>query len=265
MSLSSLHAEDQFRQPERPSAPPRQPARFSAARERAHWTRGQITLAIALWVLGALVLAALSVFAHRSAEFPGDVGLAEWIQQLHQPVAVRVINFASDANWPLPAGIIAIVIIIALAVARQVRAALCAAISGFGADAANVTLNGIVARPRPNNVHIHAVAHLGLHSFPSGHVTHVIAFYGFLFFLSLLAGREHPTWRPWLLAVRAICLYFILFIGPSRVLEGEHWPSDVVASYLLGTLVLALAIAIFHLLGYGWDHYRASHPRLARS
>lgn len=215
-------------------------------------------------MLGAALLAVVSVFAHRDSVFPGDVGLTEWVQQLQQPALVRLVNVSSDLNWPLPAGIIAIAVILALAILRQIRAAFCAALSGFGADALNVTLNGAVARPRPNNVHIHAIAHLGLHSYPSGHVTHVIAFYGFLIFLTLLAGRAHPTWRPWLLLPQAICLYFIIFIGPSRLLEGEHWPSDVLASYLLGALILAAAIAIYHLLGYAWDHYRANHPRVAR-
>lgn len=232
------------------------PARSTRADTR--WNPRQVAIAVALWLLGAAALVVLSVFAHRYAEFPGDVGLTEWVQQLHQPVAVRVINVASDLNWPLPAGIIAIAVILALAVLRQFRAAICAAISGFGADAANVTLNGAVARPRPNNVHIHAVAHLGLHSYPSGHVTHVIAFYGFLFFLTLRAESAHPRWRPWLLAARAICLYFIIFIGPSRLLEGEHWPSDVLASYLLGALILTIAVALYYLLGRGWERFRAS-------
>jgi len=266
MSSPSFPEYDEPRAPERSGVPHRQPAQSASAREeRELWTPRRIALASALWVLGAVVLAVLAVLAHSHSIFPGDVGLTEWIQQLHQPALVRFINFASDANWPLPAGVTAIAVILALALLRQIRAAICAAISGFGADALNVTLNGLVARPRPNNVRIHAVAHLGLHSFPSGHVTHVIAFYGFLFYLTLLAGRAHPTWRPWLLAVQAICLYFIIFIGPSRLLEGEHWPSDVVASYLLGALLLTVAIAIFHLLGYAWDQYRASHPRLARS
>lgn len=263
MRSPSLHARDELHPSDQSHAPSSHLARSGHSWERERWTPRRVAPAVLLWMLGALALVVLSVFAHRFAEFPGDVGLTEWVQQLHQPVAVRFINISSDLNWPLPAGIIAIVVILALAVLRQIRAAICAAIAGFGADALNITLNGAVARPRPNNVHIHAVARLGLHSYPSGHVTHVIAFYGFLFFLTLLAGREHPTWKPWLLVARSICLYFIMFIGPSRLLEGEHWPSDVLASYLLGALILAVSIAIYHLLGYAWDRYRASHLRPA--
>lgn len=230
--------------------------------ELRRWSPQRIAIVTALWVLGAALLVMLSVFAHQYHEFPGDLGIEEWVQQLHQPVLVHIVNFASDANWPTPAGITAIVVILALAVTRHFRAAIGAAVTGFGADFANVTLNGIVQRPRPNDMHIHAVAHLGLYSYPSGHVTHVIAFYGFLLYLSIGALRRYPRWRPALYALQAICLYFIIFIGPSRVLEGEHWPSDVVASYLLGALMLVVGIAVYHLLGLAW--LRIQQRRAAR-
>lgn len=221
-----------------------------------HWSARQIAIGSALWGVGAVLLAALSFAAHFNADFPGDVGLAVWIQKLHQPILVHVVNFASDANWPYPAGIIALCVIALLLLLRQVRAALCAALAGFGADLLNVTLNGLVARPRPNNVQIHAVAHLGLHSFPSGHVTHVIAFYGFLLYFTISFGRAHPAWKRWLLPIQITCGYFLLFIGPSRVLEGEHWPSDVLGGYLLGGLVLVAGIVLYHVLGVVWQGFR---------
>jgi|SRR5579859_5737768 len=220
------------------------------------WSSQRIALGSGLWIAGVLLLVALSFAAHQNAELPGDVGLAVWIQQLHQPLLEQAINFASDANWPYPAAGIAFGVIAVLLVFRRVRAALCCAFAGFGADLLNVTLNNWVARPRPNNVRIHVVAHLGLHSFPSGHVTHVIAFYGFLFYLSLHTGRDHPTLRPWLLIVQIISGYFIIFIGFSRVLEGEHWPSDVLGGYLLGGLMLTAAIALYYALGLAGQKWR---------
>lgn len=220
------------------------------------WSASRTMGMAALWIVGAIALALLSVAAHHAGPFRGDVSIEEWVQQLHQPALVRFINFASDANWPKPAGITAIVVIVLLALARQFRAAISAAVGGFGADYINVTLNGIVQRPRPHNVHIHAVAHLGLYSYPSGHVTHVIAFYGTLLYLSFLAERARPRLRPLLWVARVICLYFMVFIGPSRVLEGEHWPSDVVASYILGSLMLVVGIVVFHLLGMAWARIR---------
>lgn len=224
-------------------------------------SHGQRNLLIVLWVVGAILLAIMSVAAHAYPEFPGDVGLTQMIQQLHQPQIAGFINTTSTLNWPKPAGIIAIGAILYLLLIAHFRAAIGAAISSFGADFVNVTLNSAVARPRPHGVQIQVVAHLGLHSYPSGHVTHVIAFYGFLLYLSTQTLRHQGEWHRWLHAVQIVCLYFIIFIGPSRVLQGEHWPSDVVASYLLGSLMLLIGIGVYHLLPrqVRREHER-SHP-----
>lgn len=224
--------------------------------ENQRWTQRDTVIAIGLWLTGAVALLGLSVWAHSTAEFPGDEGLAVLVQKIQFPPLVTFINFSSDANWPAPAGYTAVAIIAALLVLRQLSAAIAAAIASFGADLANVALNGLVARPRPHNVNIHTVANLGLHSFPSGHVTHVIALYGFLLYLTVRFEREYPKWTVALQGVRIVCLYFICFIGLSRVLEGEHWPSDVLASYLLGGLMLGIAIPLYHLLLKGFAHLR---------
>jgi undecaprenyl-diphosphatase len=216
------------------------------------WTRRDTALVAGLWALVAVALALLSIAAHFNAEFPGDAGLAILIQKIQFPPLVHFINFSSDANWPAPAGYTALAIILVLLLARQISAAIATVVASFGADLANVVLNGLVARPRPHNVNIHVVANLGLHSFPSGHVTHVVTFYGFLLYLTFRFERDHPRWTPLLWGVRVICLYFLIFIGPSRVLEGEHWPSDVLGSYLLASLMLVIAIALYHLLLMGF-------------
>ncbi len=221
-------------------------------RDARQWDARHVGVVTALWVAGAIALALLSVAAHTHDEFPGDLGLTLLLQHLNGTPLAPIITFASDANWPTPAGITAVAVILALAALRQFRAAIATAIAGFGADLANVTLNGLVARPRPHNAHIQVVAQLGLHSFPSGHVTHVIALYGFLFYVSHRVALAHPAWHPWLRAVQVICLYFMIAIGPARVLLGEHWPSDVLASYILGALVLAIGIAVYHLLALAW-------------
>jgi len=221
------------------------------------WTRRDTMLVAGLWALVAVALALLSIAAHSNSEFPGDEGITILIQKIQFPPLVQFVNFSSAANWPAPAAYTALAIILVLLLARQLSAAIATVVASFGADLVSVTLNSLVARPRPHNVHVHVVANLGLHSFPSGHVTHVVTFYGFLLYLTFQFERDHPRWTPLLWVVRAICVYFLISIGVSRVLEGEHWPSDVLGSYLLASLMLVLAIALYHLLLMGFARLHA--------
>src|SRR5262245_54878327 len=193
----------------------------------APWTERRVALVGALWAIAFALVLSLSIYLHilPTAQLPGDLGLITLIQQIHQPLLVRFINLASDANWPVPAGVAVFLVVAILALFRRWRAALMALVAGFLADFASFSLNGWVHRPRPHDVRIHAVANIGLGSFPSGHVAHVTAFYGFLLYLATAEMHAHPRWKPWLIAVQVICGYFLLFIGVSRLLEGEHWPS----------------------------------------
>jgi undecaprenyl-diphosphatase len=52
----------------------------------------------------------------------------------------------------------------------------------------------------------------------------------------------------------------VVFIGPLRVLEGAHWPSDVVAGYALG---FAWLLAVLALAGSGGTGLRPPRRRAA--
>lgn len=209
-----------------------------------------------LWGAGLLVLLVLSVLAHGAAQFPGDAAIAALFQPLRSSLLAPIINFPSDINQPVPGGVIALVIIVALAVLRRLRAALAIAVGTFGADLINALINGLVARPRPHNVHVPTLSGLGAHSFPSGHVEHVTMLFGFLFYLTLLVRWTHPDRWALLLPLQVICLYFIALIGVGRIVEGDHQPSDVLGGYLVAALLLPLAILVYRWLGSVWQRHR---------
>ena len=82
-------------------------------------------------------------------------------------------------------------------------------------------------------------------SFPSGHATIAVAFYGFL---SYLLMRFVRNWK------RKVNLFFagiliILAIGLSRIYLGEHYLSDVWGGYLVGAMWLIVAISLAEWLG----------------
>jgi len=84
------------------------------------------------------------------------------------------------------------------------------------------------------------------YSFPSGHATISVAFYGFLFFILIHFVRG---WRNRVNLVFAAVL-LVLAIGFSRLYLGVHYLSDVLAGYLVGSLGLLLGIALAYT---GWS------------
>jgi membrane-associated phospholipid phosphatase len=63
-------------------------------------------------------------------------------------------------------------------------------------------------------------------------------FFGFLLFL-VLTRLPSTGWR-WAAGLPLAAL--VLLVGPSRIILGAHWLSDVLAAYLLSLVILVLGI-----------------------
>ena len=97
-------------------------------------------------------------------------------------------------------------------------------------------------RPRPEM----AVYAEHSFSFPSGHATIAVAFYGFVGYLLM---RFVQNWN------RKVNIFFttiliIIAIGFSRAYLGVHYISDVWGGYLIGAIWLIIAISFSEWLGY---------------
>lgn len=90
---------------------------------------------------------------------------------------------------------------------------------------------------RPSNLAFYAE---DSYSFPSGHTTIAIAFYGML--LYLMSKKEHHLFNT--STQITLTLTFALLIGFSRLYLGVHHLSDVIVGFLLGLLWLLLSISI---------------------
>jgi membrane-associated phospholipid phosphatase len=85
-------------------------------------------------------------------------------------------------------------------------------------------------RPRP--VFANPVWHqMTAPSFPSGHVFGAVLCYGLLAYLII----PKMSTRFWKGVVVAIALLIILYVGWARLFVGDHYPSDILAGYGLGT------------------------------
>lgn len=93
-------------------------------------------------------------------------------------------------------------------------------------------------RPRPELVYGGAAVP-GLQSFPSGHMAQATAVYGLLLYLWWHYSRN----RVEQLLVLSATSGLLALIALTRFRLGVHWPSDVVAGFVIG-LVWAILLAI---------------------
>jgi undecaprenyl-diphosphatase len=98
------------------------------------------------------------------------------------------------------------------------------------------TLGELVDRVRPR-----ASSEKISPAFPSGHVFAATVFFGFVRFLGIYYHLKTKFLLPMLVVFTAI----VLLVGPYRVHVQAHFPSDVLAGYLLGGIWLPVIIPAF--------------------
>lgn len=100
----------------------------------------------------------------------------------------------------------------------------------------------IIKIPRPENALIHATGF----SFPSGHATLAIAFFGMLIYL-FTEKFKNKTLKTLFISVN---VFLILLIGFSRMYLNVHWFIDIIAGFVLGLICIFASIYIIKKIGF---------------
>jgi len=188
-------------------------------------------LTLAAYTFGVFRFDLVIAFALRNQDHPAFTAL------------MTAVSFLGDGWW------IPVILVLAAAAfcalkKRWVEAAfvIITLSSGILAGA----LKHVVGRPRPPGFIFSPgdiFPSINQYAYPSGHVLFFVVFFGFVAYIGwkFLTGLTR-----WLLV--SLCAVLILLIGPSRIYLGEHWVSDVIGSYLIGTFWLIILILLYELV-----------------
>jgi undecaprenyl-diphosphatase len=113
-------------------------------------------------------------------------------------------------------------------------------VSTGGSIVLTTVLKGVFQRTRPEL--FDSGYHASFYSFPSGHATIAVGFYGMLTMILAYRLRGAARW-----AVAACGLLVVLLIGFSRLYLGVHYPTDVLAGYLSALLWLVCVGGVYAL------------------
>ncbi len=219
---------------------------------------------VAQLVLLAAALGLTALAKANPGPLPGDVGITLAWQQLVRPhsLPTEAIGAVSTINFPRPARYLTIAVVVALLLCRRwFDVALALTTLGI-AGTSTKYVNLFVERPRPEGHDIFVNRYIAdVFSFPSGHVGHALVFMGIVTFFTFRVRNPGPWLTAALWLVRIYLLAQVILMAPSRVLEGEHWPSDVLGGLLFGGFWLLAGIQIYFLVTGRWPQLIPQNER----
>lgn len=194
-----------------------------------------------LWAAPALVVAfvALAIAAHGPSGLPLDLRLARWIQDLDWPLLTPLTDIA---NWSMRTAPLAIGVLLALTFlwARGHRTEATVLLAAGLLTPLSYPLKDTIASPRPTPELIQVIDYAGGYGFPGGRSGNAVLVAGAL---AWIAARRIES-RVGRIAVWTAAAVWSLIVGVARVRVGDHWPSDILGSWLWTAPALLFIVSI---------------------
>lgn len=192
-------------------------------------------------VLGLLLMAVLTALVVTGwrplLSYDGQVARDLHAHALAHPGVTGAMRVLTDWVWdPWTMRALAAVVCLLLWRRGDPERALRVALVAVGATVVQQGMKTLVGRERP--VWSDPVDSAQYLAYPSGHALTATVVCGLLLWL---LPHPAPAWAPIAWAVAAVS---VLGVGFTRVYLGVHWLSDVVAGWLLGVALVALATSV---------------------
>jgi undecaprenyl-diphosphatase len=217
-------------------------------REIVRWISERLTVVAAVWLAAGLAVSTFVIWAF--------FGLADEVLEGDSRAFDRAVllwihdNFPDWWNEPMrlvtALGYYYVVVpLLAVAIFAFYRrgwrlSAVLLVVSTGGSIVLTTVLKGVFRRARPELFDSGYQA--SFYSFPSGHATVAVGFYGMLTVILAYRLRGAARW-----AVAACGLLVVLLIGFSRLYLGVHYPTDILAGYLSALLWLVCVGGLYAL------------------
>jgi len=208
-------------------------ASVPAQRQRASLFQIYVLMASAAFI-------ALAVAAHFVPYFPIDLTITREVQSYHGAVYDAVMRALSWVGFAPQSYLLGAALLVVMFLAGLRWEAVGGVFAGL-ISAIGTAIKLLVYRPRPSADLVHVFRQLPDSGFPSGHVLSAVAFGGYIGFLAYTLLK--PSWPR--TAILILIALGVVLMGPSRIYMGQHWFSDTMGAYVLGSLWLALSIKLY--------------------
>ncbi|MEU9049200.1 phosphatase PAP2 family protein [Streptomyces sp. NPDC048384] len=208
-------------------SPPRPPAE----RRTAGW-------AGALAVGSTLLLALVALRWHPLMSIDSDVARTTHRWAVDESGVTHAFRILTDWVWdPWTMRLLTFAVAIWLVWRRAARwTAVWLVVTCAVATLVQQALKALVDRPRPVWPDPVDSAHYA--AYPSGHAMTATVVCGLLLWLVHRYGADRALWRT----AAAVAAISVAGVGLTRIWLGVHWATDVVGGWLLGALVVVLAV-----------------------
>lgn len=196
--------------------------------------RIMLAAAVVLAVLAAFITYEVGV-VYDTAPLPLDLSVQEAFFSLRgsvlNPIGIAVTHLSDTVT-------IVTFCVVLLILPNRKQYGVPLSLAALGGSAFYKPMKHIFLRARPDAA-LHLVQQGGF-SFPSGHSVTSVIFYG----LSIYLLNKHCKNEKLRKVLTGVCGFLAVTIGPSRIYVGVHWPTDVLAGWCIGGMVLLVSICI---------------------